>query len=285
MRWSGPLLACVLAVVLAASGCVGLPSHEDRTQFRSEGAYDLAVAAGADVLRAREDPGVRGHFFPSLPMSSKELDAAWGEGRYALASIHWWGPPGPPATTDDGADHTTVEVRSTDWQGFLIGRGRMQVIVGDVPEETARVWFDEMMVNLTDLSPDERDDLADQLFGDCGICGMPAPEGIDAGGLWQDLGGLEAATEERVRPASGRLSIGSWWFAFDWAEATLGSGLIEQTALRVGANDVVEFIWQSDRTHSDEASWHKLAETVRGVGITPPDPSSLEWVHQEVYYD
>lgn len=278
------LPALVAAASVLLGGCIGLPSHEDRTIFHSEGAYEAAVAAGADVLQAREDPGVRGTYFPSLALTSPDLDEQWGAGRYALTTIHWWGPPGPPAPEADGATGMTLP---QPWQGFILGRGQVQATLGDVPQEQARAWYDDLLRNLTGLAPGARQVAADDLFAYCGpgACTAPLPEGFDAARAWQNLGGLAAATERDMQPSWGRLEIDAWWFQFDWHEATLESWLPGGTTIRVGASNIVEFVWQSDRTHSDDVAYRKLVESVKRVRIEPPAAEDLDWRHQEIHYD
>src|SRR5687768_8866825 len=76
---------------LALAGCAVPPLQEDGTLFRSAGSFEAAIVAGGDLLRANEDPS-GGPDFASLELGATDLDAAWGSDRYALRSIHWWGP-------------------------------------------------------------------------------------------------------------------------------------------------------------------------------------------------
>src|SRR5687768_11238933 len=72
----------------------GGPLHEDIVSFHSEGAFEAALDAGGKLAPAGRGPD--GEVYETLPIQADDLDAAWGEGRYTLAWIHWWGPPGPP---------------------------------------------------------------------------------------------------------------------------------------------------------------------------------------------
>src|SRR5688500_15544098 len=67
------------------------PLQEDTAKFHSEGAFDAALAEGGKLARAGEPPDGDGGPRPSIPMQVDDLDAAWGEGRYRLSMIHWWG--------------------------------------------------------------------------------------------------------------------------------------------------------------------------------------------------
>lgn len=269
-------LAPVVVVLLA--GCVGT-SHEDRTFFQAEGVFDAAVEAGADVLHAGERPEARGSFYDRLPMQHPELDAAW-QGRYALESIHWWGPPGHPTPTD-----ATHEVVGHSWQGFLAGWNQVQVMPGQVPMQDVRTWYDRFLVNTTSLSHEERRAAADTLLSNCDIaCTAPLPASLDGSQAWQRLGGLEAVTGQD--DASRLIIIGDWWWTFSWDEATLiERGAAQETALHVRANDVGEFIWRSRATHSDEASWQKLDEALAPLGVATPEPDELVWTHREIMRD
>lgn len=284
------LTACLAVATLLLAGCVGLPTHEDRTTFDWDEGLDTLVAHGASVRGAREDPS--GGSFAGLPMQDPGLDAAWGAKRYALTSIHWWGPPGPPGPDaqpdgQDGAPASTT-IDSSTWQGFHLGQHQVQVIPGDFPTATVRGWYDAFLANVTSLRPDARAAAADELLGDCDpmACTAPLPGGLDAVQAWQSLGGLEAAAVERADVGLARFSFSSWWFAFEWDVATLedreGLG---STTLRAGSGGVAEFVWRSGRTHSDEASYAKLEEMLEPLGRDAPPPESLVWVHQEIQYD
>lgn len=280
-----------LLLLVALSGCFR-EMHLTSTHFVWPGAFAAAVDSGADVRDGLAE--TEATWEPDggqLALTAPDLDAAWGNGTYALKEVLWWRElQVDPSQHYDGNNWTVVTVR--------LAPGGIFVDSGGAHREVVRGPLDGFLANVTLLDDAERAVVVERL-----VTCAPAMDGmlprcsprdvglsdedVDVSTGWAMVGGLAGARgrnyegyeilNNQTRYASAR---GSWWFDFAYDVAVVESRVFEShwelSALPTGQ---VFFHWMTEERASEEAAYAKLALAMRRAGMEPPPAGDVHWVH------